>query len=74
MEEVRSFLFANATDGFSLDLAALNIQRGRDHGLPAYDEYRQYCNLGQLKENWNDEQMTGFVSGIKDKLMKAGYK
>jgi len=48
VDEVRNFLFgAPGAGGF--DLASLNIQRGRDHGLPSYNEAREELGLPRVQ-------------------------
>ncbi|TRY80149.1 hypothetical protein TCAL_14778 [Tigriopus californicus] len=55
--DVTNFLFPG------IDLVARNVQRGRDHGLPGYNRYRDLCGLekacswievpsGMSQENW----------------------
>ncbi len=44
VDDVRNFLFGPPGAG-GLDLASLNLQRGRDHGLPAYNVVRQAYGL-----------------------------
>lgn len=52
-EEISNRLFQPKGGFFGIDLTAINIQRGRDHGLPPYTSWRIPCGLKEIK-NWQD--------------------
>ena len=65
---VRNFLFGDPGEG-GTDLAALNIQRGRDHGIAGCNAVRQavglgpFNNLGDLTTNQDVQQKLAAVYG-----------
>jgi len=55
----------------ALDLAAYNIQRGRDHGIPAYVKYRSLCGFRQAI---TFQDLSDTVSSEKIALLQTVYE
>uniref|UniRef100_A0A4X2KUQ9 Thyroid peroxidase n=1 Tax=Vombatus ursinus TaxID=29139 RepID=A0A4X2KUQ9_VOMUR len=72
MNEELTERFFILSDNGTLDLASLDLQRGRDHGLPGYNDWREFCGLQRL-ENQTDLYTAIANRNIVEKIMEL-YK
>ncbi len=54
-----------------IDLAAFNINRGRDHGIPSYINYVKKCSNSIIK---TFEDLTPIMDAININKLRSVYK
>jgi len=52
-------------------LAALNIQRGREHGIPSYNRYREWCGLSKIR---SFDELRGWMSNNTANAFRSTYQ
>jgi peroxidase len=71
-KDVTNHLFQAKNKQFGMDLVSLNIQRGRDHGLPGYNAWREHCRLPRI--NSFEELETVFMNPAVARGMSQLYR
>ncbi|XP_046649809.1 peroxidase-like [Daphnia pulicaria] len=68
--EVTSNLYIGQK-AYGSDLVAITIQRGREHGIPGYNQFREFCGMQKVESF--DELIVDFFPENID-LLRAAYK
>lgn len=63
-KELTNHLFQTPGFLFGMDLASINIQRGRDHGIPSYVSYRVPCGLKPIND-WSDMEKVTSAEAVR---------
>lgn len=63
VDDIRNFLFGPPGSG-GFDLASLNIQRGRDHGIPHYNALRDMAGLTPVSDFSEISSDASVVAGL----------
>ena len=63
--EIRDNFFRKLHNGMPHDLASRNIMRGREHGLPPYNKWRQLCQLPEARDFDDLDMSTERISSLK---------
>jgi len=70
-QDIKNYLYKVKDKNFGNDLGALNVQRGRDHGLPPYYVFAEFCFGYQIK-SWED--VSKFIPNHKVQLLRSIYR
>ncbi|CAG9857400.1 unnamed protein product [Phyllotreta striolata] len=68
-EDLIDQLFSNGDFGY--DLVSLDVQRGRDNGLPGYNAYRELCGL---KKAQNFDDLTDVIPESEALILSRVYQ
>ncbi|GFQ76016.1 peroxidase mlt-7, partial [Trichonephila clavata] len=67
------YLYKPPKADFGTDLSSVDMQRGRDHGLPPYVHLVNYCSNGNIKINSFSELSPRLMSKRKAQLLERNY-
>ncbi|XP_046396972.1 peroxidase-like [Ischnura elegans] len=61
-QEVTNHLFEKPNRQFGMDLASVNVQRAREHGVPSFASFRtHFCGLDAMPNSWQSMMESGMM-------------